>query len=488
VALQSPDTVRSPDWWLLRLGRRLRDREHKHLCRYRDYYRGEHPLPQGLRSSMTREEIRAWHEFQRKSRTNFCKLVVKATVNRQQAIGITTADGKADDEAWTWWQQNRLDSRQKQLYRLVGATGYGYMMVGPHPRDPSRPLMTVEHPREVITEADPETGDVAAALKAWWDSVAEVGRATLYLGDQIYRYTTPAWSRHRPLPWGPDNWTITGDPQTNRLGEPGVVPFEFDPEEGEEPEPDFWPLRDLQDRLNLSVLNRMTIERYAASPQAYATGMKVKKAVDPLTGLEVPQNPLRRGPDGVWINENPDGKFGHIPPADLISILKVHEHDIRTMFVLTSTPAYYMPGDLVNVSTDTVVALETNHVAKIHELNTNYGESLEHAFALAAKVAGVDRDFDGHEIRWKDPRQLNPAVIADMAVKKKSIGWPLTMVAEDMGESPQRVERLQTESAAEKLLAFGQQQQPQADQQTANGQVPTGPLQVQIPDTLQGLV
>jgi hypothetical protein len=40
-----------------------------------------------------------------------------------------------------------------------------------------------------------------------------------------------------------------------------------------------------------------------------------------------------------------------------------------------------------------------------------------------------------------------------MGVKRKSMGYPLTMVAEDMGDSPGRVERLRTEVAAEQLLA-----------------------------------
>lgn len=479
--LTESETVRSPDWWLLFLGRKLAERS-KDLTLYRRYYTGKHPLPQGFDRTMDRRSYEAWLEFQRKARLNFCKVPVTATVHRQVALGMTDDKGNEDKAAWRWWQLNHLDARQKQLYRQLGSTGLAYLMVGPHPREARRPLITIEDPGEVITYPDPETGEVQTALKAWFDEIDGLPRATLYYQDQLFRYTGTQGSPK--VTWNRRFWTPSKD-APNIIGRPPVVQFERDPDT-DTPEPDFWDIRDGQDRLNLSILNRMTIERYAAHPQKWASGTTVKKERDPLTGLEIPVNPYRPGPDSVWINESSDGKFGYIPAADLLQLLKSHEFDIRGMFVLTSTPAYYMPLDLVNVSTDTVMALDSNHVAKVNELNTLLGEGIEDAWAMAAVVAGDDRDFTSHELRWADPRQLNPAVIADMGTKKRSMGWPLSMVAEDMGESPQRIERLKTESAAEKLLNFGQTDQQQ--QQGQPGQVPAGPLKVTVPDTLQGLV
>lgn len=477
MALHDASTPLSPDWWLLRLGRRLRERARVLEQRLR-YYTGDHPLPQAAHQDPN--TAAAFRAFQEKARTNLCRLPVVATVNRQQVIGVTDGDGRADSVAWRWWQDNRLDSRQKQLYRLVSSTGYGYAMAGPHRADPRRPLITVEHPSQVITESDPETGQERAGLKAWWDDIEGRGRATVYLPDRRFRYHTDTSARARTLAWGESSWTLVED-LPNPLGRVPIEPFERTPDLGVDPEPVFWQMRDIQDRINLSILNRMTAERYTAQQQVWATGSKPTKTVDPLTGLEVPQNPYSRGADGVWINENPEGKFGYIPPADVTGVLKTHEFDIRTAFLLTSTPAYYMPGDLVNVSTETIVALDTNHVAMVEELNTEIGEGLEALLAMAALVAGDERDFGGHEVRWKDPRQLNPAVVADMATKKKSIGYPLTMVAEDMGESPQRVDRLRIEAAGEQLMAAGQ---------AASAGTPdmSGPLRVTIPDDLADLV
>jgi hypothetical protein len=156
----------------------------------------------------------------------------------------------------------------------------------------------------------------------------------------------------------------------------------------------------------------------------------------------------------VWATNSQEARFGEFSQTELTGYLRAHQADIGDFFFMTDTPAYYMPGgDLINIGADTVAAMDTNHVSKILEMQAEFGEAHESVLELASRVAGEERDFTSSEIRWRDPRLLNPAVVADAAVKKKSIGIPLTMIAEEMGESPQRVQRLRTESAAEQIRA-----------------------------------
>ncbi|MEU9470430.1 phage portal protein [Streptomyces avermitilis] len=446
------DTPRTPDWWLLRLGRRMRDRR-KELDRWWDYYRGHHPLP-----SLPKNAAAAFADFQRKSRTNFCRPVADAPVHRLQVLGVTDADGKPDDDALRWWQANRLDSRQKQLYRTVMAQAQGYVIVGPHParvepdeKTPS-PLITAEHPRQVIVEYDPATGERAAALKAWWDDTDRVGRATVYLPDGLQRYVTPE-RRGQVLPWGRESWEPDGDFEEHQLGAVPVVPFECRPDLMEDPQPEFSGVLDVQDRINLGVLNRMTAARYSAFRQGYVTGHKFRKRTDSATGLEVVEQPFVPSPSALWASEGENVKFGQLDATDLSGFLKEHESDVRDMLVLSHTPAYYFASDLVNISADTVNALDVNHLAKVGEHQATFGESWEDVLSLCAAQAGVDRDYSQSEVRWADPRRLNPSVIADAATKKRSVGYPLAILAEDMGESPQRVRRITSEAAGAALLA-----------------------------------
>ncbi|WP_030670670.1 phage portal protein [Streptomyces rimosus] len=445
------DTPGTPDWWLLRLGRRLRDRR-KELDRWWNYYRGRHPLP-----SLPKNAAAAFLEFQRKSRTNFCRPVADAPVHRLQVLGVTDGQGEPDDDALRWWQANKLDSRQKLLYRTVMAQAQAYVIVGPHPRRTEgdgrpAPLITAEHPRQVIVEHDPATGERAAALKAWWDDVDRIGRATVFLPGGLQRYVT-ARRGGMVLPWGAESWELDGEFEEHDLGAVPVVPFECRPGLMEDPEPEFAGVLDIQDRINLGVLNRMTAARYSAFRQGFVTGHKFRKRVDPATGLETVEMPFVPSPSALWASEGENVKFGQLDATDLSGFLKEHESDVRDMLVLSHTPAYYFASDLVNISADTVNALDVNHLAKVGEHQAALGEAWEDVFALAAAQAGIDRDYAQAEVRWADPRRLNPSVIADAATKKHSVGYPLSILAEDMGESPQRVRRIASEAAGAALLS-----------------------------------
>ncbi|MGW3486549.1 phage portal protein [Streptomyces sp. NPDC001054] len=444
------ETPMTADWWLLRLGRQLRGRRPE-LDRWWSYAIGRHPLPE-----LPKKATDAFHAFQRKSRTNFCQPVADASVHRLTVLGITDGQGNPDEDALRWWQANRLDSGQKRLYRTVMNQARGYVMVGPHPTRTEEngrpsPLVTLEHPRQAIVDYDPETGERRAGLKAYWDDVARVGRATVMDREKVQHYVT---ARRGPgaLPWGPSSWERDGEPILHGLDGVPLVEFACRPDLMEEPRPEFAGVLDIQDRINLGVLNRMTAARYSAFRQGYVTGHTFAKRKDPASGQVIIDMPFVPGPGNLWASEAENAKFGQLDATDLSGFLKEHESDVRDLLVLSHTPAYYFATDLVNISADTVNALDINHIAKVQEHQATLGESWEAVAELAAAQAGIERDYTMAEVRWADPRQLNPSVLADAAVKKQAIGYPLPVLAEDMGESPQRVKRIAAGAAGQQLL------------------------------------
>ncbi|NLA66684.1 MAG: phage portal protein [Gammaproteobacteria bacterium] len=467
MALETPDEVGSPDWWLLTLGRRLRKRRGQ-LDEWREYYQGRPPLPQGPAKA-----ARAYLDFQRKSRMNFLKLVIDASVHRLLVLGLADSAGQADAPAWRWWQQNRLAARQKSLYRCALSQSVAYVIGGRHPEDRQRPLVTVEHPREGITDTDPATGEVRWALKAWYDDVLKVGKATLADRTTLYHYV----SEGRGLGWGASSWSPRPDNPTvqHGFGRVPVVPFECRPEVGEEPVAEFDQVMPIQDRVNLGMLNRMTAERYSAFRPRSVSGHKFEKQrdaegrvlQDPDTGLPLIVNPFTPDPSSTWATEKTDAKFGEFSQTDLTGYLRAHEADILDLLITSHTPAYYYISQLINISADTVTALDGQHISKVEEHQDTFGESWEDVAELAAAVTGQEWDRTSGEIRWRNPRHLNPAVTADRATKLYSIGYPLEIVAEDMGESPQRIRRITQASAMQALLSAAQPQQPTPQQQPA---------------------
>lgn len=449
---ETPD-LDNPDYWLLTLGRRMRKRSGQ-LDQWWDYYRGRPPLPQ-----LPKKEQAEFQEFQRKARTNFCGLISNATVHRVLALGVTNAAGEPDAAAARWWQLNKLASRQKLVWRSTMAQSVGYMLVGEHPTrveadgGPS-PLITAESPRECITENDPETGEPLVGIKAWHNPIDGYGRVRVFFDDVSFRYRTKERCTPR-LPWGPDSWLpVDGDTgQAHDLGLLPLVPFLRAPDLDSEPEPEFAGVLDVQDRVNLGILNRMNASRHAGFPQKWIKGHKFTKRKDPESGLVTVENPFVSGPGNIWASEGEEAAFGQYPAADLTGFLREHEADVRDMLVLSQTPAYYYANDLVNISADTVQALDVLHVAKVKEHIYAFQEGLEDVTTLAARVAGSDQDYTEAVVRFADPRSLNPAVLADSATKLKSIGYPLDVIAEEMGETPERVRRIKAGAASDALLA-----------------------------------
>lgn len=450
--LDETPEIDNPDFMLLRLGRKMRKRAGV-LDEWWRYYRGRPPLP-----VLPKNAEQAFLDFQRKARTNLCGMIASASVHRLLALGVTGPDGKPDEQAMRWWQANRLGSRQKQVFRSAMSQASGYMLVGPHPRrveDNGRPspLITPEHPRECIVERDPATDEGIVGLKAWHDDITGYAQAIVMYDDTTFAYRTKERCRPDRLPWGPDSWVTLDDGESHDLGMLPLVEFERMPDLGEDPEPEFACVLDEQDRLNLGVLNRMSASRNSGFPQKTVTGHKFEKTRDPGSGeIRVVKQPFIPGPNHVWVSEGENAKFGQLAATDLTGFLAEHASDIRDMLIISQTPAYYYANDLINISADTINALDIMHVAKIREHVANFQEDMEDVIALAARQAGAEDDYTEATVRFADPRHLNPAVLADAATKKHAIGYPLDVLAEEMGETPEQVKRITAGAASQALL------------------------------------
>jgi hypothetical protein len=129
-------------------------------------------------------------------------------------------------------------------------------------------------------------------------------------------------------------------------------------------------------------------------------------------------------------------------------MLRGVEADMRAFAAVTLTPVYYLPGDLVNIGADSIIALDAGHVAKIRQHHVAFGEGVEEVLQLMVDVAELDRDLTSSETVWERPEDFNPAAVADYMSKLVAAQIPLPMVAEEVGWSPQRVSALRAELAA----------------------------------------
>lgn len=463
--------------WLARLGQKLKDRRPR-VDYWTRYYRGEQDLPSG-----PSQHSDAYRRFQAKARTNLCFLCAESMVHRTQAIGFRDPlwTSREIDPVWRLWQRARLDARQYGLWRKSYSKSTSYAVLGVDPRRSKTPRVTIEGPETVIVETDP--GDSTrrlAGLRMWHDEIARRWFATLYLpsDDEVkpglrWRWQTKQQSKSSSgasLSFKPAAWELRDPEPAKSL--PYVPIWEFpNADEDDDPRAEFDVGLDVQDRLNLTMLNRLTAERYAAFRQRGLTNYAVEE--DPVTGL--PIAPFNPGADHLWTVPpaeagEPEPKFFDFAQTDTSGMLRGCEADMRAFAMTTLTPVYYLPGDMINIGADAVAALDAGHVQKIKQREAQWSENAEGLLQGMADIAELDRNLSLSEIVWERPENFNITQIADFIAKEAGAGIPLPMVMEEVGWSPQRVAQLRTEQAAQQLQrAFA------AATQAGNG-TPPAPL------------
>ena len=446
--------------WLERLGKKLLERQPA-VRFWRRYYDGHHDLPAG-----PNQHAQAYRRFQKMARTNLCRLCVESRVHRTNAIGFRDPGwtSKEPDPVWKLWQRAKFDARQFGIWRKAYSRSAAYVIVGVDPNRSKTPRVTIEGPENVIVETDP--ADVTrrlAALRLWHDDIAKRWMATLYLrgeengpGRRLHLQTKEQVGKKRAsarISFHPEAWEQRGEEQRGLPGVP-VVPF-LNGDEDEDPVAAFDSGIDDQNRLNLTLLNRLSSERYAAFRQAILLNYNVD--TDPVTGEDIA--PWK--PGVTQIGTIPPPEEAGDPAVQLVQLqqtatsdmLRGIESDMRAFAAVTLTPVYYLPGDMNNLGAEAIGALDAGHNAQIRQSSALWGEGLEEVLQLMADAAELDRDLADSEIVWARPENFVPSQIGDYLTKLTGAGVPLTMGVEEVGWSPQRVQQLRAERAAEAALA-----------------------------------
>lgn len=448
VAAKEPG---SPEWWLLRLGKRLAE-DAPRFNKLESYWAGNPPLPHG--NQRMRD---AYRRLQRIARTNFGALVAEAVLERLKVVGFRaggSSDDESDKKAWEWWQSNNLDADSSLVHRASVTLGRSYVIVGPDPDDESKPLVTVEDPRQVIHEASPTNRrKVKAALKTYWDDIENAQIAILYLEDAIHFFRTERAVKNDTDAgrlWTSNSWNF--DTQVspdgsieNELGEVPVTPFVNRPDMAGRGLGEFEDVIDILDRINTVVLDRLVVSAMQAYRQRWAKGVSLTDE----NGNQ--QDQFDPGADLLWLVEDADAQFGEFAATDLTPLVKAIEADVSHLAAITRTPPHYVLSGIVNASGDALSVAETGLVSKTDERQIEYGESWERVYRQVAKqFNGPDVEWDA-EVIWKDSqfRSLTERASASVQLKNADVPWRTRMRLLDF--TPAEIERMEDERQEDAL-------------------------------------
>lgn len=430
---------------------------------------------------------------------NDCRLVVDAVVERLHVMGFSPKGGAVEeleveeravsqafvDLAMDWWEQNRMDARQDELYQGAVRDGEGYIIVDWYD---DRPRWTVNDKYDgstgVKAHRNPDTGEIEFASKRWvtFDALnPEMSgrvRVTLYFADRIEKYIDRRedeptdeeiddalmalkWQTFRDTedePW-PIPWTEGKDGDGEPLGIP-VIPF-VNP--GGSELADMIPL---QDMLNKADLDLAAAADTAGFQVLWATGVSAE--IDATTGAELE---ITIAPARLMRLSSPESRVGALPPADLSGMIEISDYWTRAIASVTRTPHYlFQARGTTPASGESLKWQEVGLDAKCRRKQAVFGNAFEDTLYLSGKLWNKYRE--GVEVirlegQWRPILVRSEQEAIEVGKGKRALEIPLRQVWRELGYNDRQITQLMAERRMEKAEAVATRAQALAEQARA---------------------
>jgi hypothetical protein len=447
---------------LRRQASRKLDWQAQRAARYRAYYDGEQPVPAMLGS----EERQHFRAFLALAGANWAELIVNAVAERLDVVGFRF--GGSTERAWLIWQASGMDADGEMVQTDALVTGSAPVSIQPDEGNPTGVTITAEAPEQACVLYDPAAPRRrVAGYKRFRDATPDDEQpvdATEILVTAEWVVTWDGEQRRTGAP---------ADVQPNPAGTVNMVEIVPHPRTLGAPRSELKPVLPLQDRINVTLFNRLVGADYGAFRQIWATGLRMAREViseaedgEPVTR---PVKPFDIGADRLLVNEKEGGRFGAIAGDSLAGYLAAVEQDVKMLAAITSTPAHYLLGDMVNMSADAIKAAEAGLVKKVARRARHIGEGWEEVVRVALGIVGDPGAVDVQgETQWADFEVRSMGQLVDALVKLATIAVPTEVLWEKYGASPQDIRRWRRMARAEEARSV----QPTAAPGAAPGAAP----------------
>jgi hypothetical protein len=423
-------------------------RAHPAFERRESYLRGEQDLPYAP-PGVNDEYL----DLREQAIANYIDIAIGAPVQRMRADGIrTNISDDADKMIWAIWQANKLDVRQRIIYRSMLMHGRGIASVWPNKQDRATPIIRPESLDLVYVHPDPDdpfTPDWAVKMYTvetlspssgglWLPGSVTATRtvAIVYDAEGMLRFekggigNAGAWDE-----------TASGTHPMKR------VPFAlFDLQQDAKAE--VWSgidnLLTQQDAINTIRFNTLLAMQFAAFKQRVVTGFDPRAIdengnflyqknedgslkIDPNTGAPIPilNVPGRIGVDRLLAFPGQDTKVFDLQESNLDNYIKVLESFLVQFFSTGQIPPQYLLTQMVNLSGDALGAAESTLASLVQDMQLAAGEGNEGIAELSWYAAGNTERFSASaETNWADEEARSFAQVVDAVVKLISAGFP----------------------------------------------------------------
>jgi hypothetical protein len=405
--------------------------ELERLTLNRRYASGDHPLPEG--NEHHRDSYKAW---QHRSRTNYCGVAASSVAERLRVNGVRSVDVAGADSSWDLWKAAGLGYNAQLVHNAQAELGLAYVVLG---ASGGGVKITPESPFQVTVDVDPsEPGRIRAASKVWEDPAE---------GNMFgWAITESAYARFmRSGKSGP--WTKTEE-GPNPSGIVPVVQFLNRPKLIGGGASEFEDAIDIQDRINSTVLDLMSIAQAQAFRQRWIKGLDLTddqgNDVDP---------PFEAVVSALWAVEDQDVQFGEFAQVDLRPLLDLLSSNVGAFVSVTGIPPHYVSGTLLNAGPESFDAAEARLSATVVDRQGVTGEGWRKVLTLAGEIIGTPAPTD-IEVVWADAKRQTEAQLADAGLKKAQSGVPWRQRMVDYGYSQDEISRMMLDRKADAAFAI----------------------------------
>lgn len=315
------------------------------LRRFRAYALGQQ------RSTLNREQERILRSLLgNRFCDNVCKMVLLAATGRVQLVRFDVPSGPVATWLKDWWTRAQVPTLQGRVHWATLRDG-NHAVALSWDRDKGAVRLTREpwwDGKQGLWLAYDTQDQPAYAVKEWRDPVAG-WRRVLWWPNAIERYVQDGsgWKPFALDPTTPGSWR---DAWVDRTGAPLGLPVvhfanAYLPADSDETDSSYGiseldgGVLGLQDEINDIHRDITSSARLAGFMQYYATGYQAERNDDGSI-----KDPLTVGPGYVWYNENPDGRFGTLPPGPMAELEAALRIKLQAVSRNTSTPLHLITG------------------------------------------------------------------------------------------------------------------------------------------------
>jgi hypothetical protein len=396
----------------------------------------------GIIALLDSEERRTFKTFLSECGADWCQLVVNAVAERLQVVGFRFGDQAANDAAWELWQASSMDADAELVQTDALTMGSSFVLVQPDEDNPTGVSITPESPLQATVLYEPGSRRKRIAgykrYAANGDDYLLTGYSALAASaGAVEVLITP----EQIITWRPGSSNPQAEP--NPAGVVGLVELVPNPRTLGPPRSELDPARQVQDRINTTIFNRLVATDFGAFRTIYATGVKIAqqviKGTDGGTATRVVA-PFQIGANRLLTNEDPAGKFGSIPESTLSGYLASVEQDVIHLGAVTQTPPHYLLTRQINLSADAIKASEAGLVAKVSRRARHLGEGWEEVARIALQLTGnLAATNTSAEVVWADFETRSQGQLVDALTKMATLGVPQQVLWQRWGATPQEI-------------------------------------------------